>query len=227
MWTSQRETKQIVIDQKNSVVGFHALTLSTIGFVLALISSTWGGGILSIIQALTFILIFIKLRRHVRFDTIYRMIIQTVFLSPVKKRTFIIFMIALQISFFKSWGYFCKLVNIKRLWKHGKCLIISTWLIVYKKIRAYWSRRVVTILKSAFVTWCHRKQSWLILFTMQSYKSYFCCYYAIHLALESSTVKPESVNQPTGDQADSHTAKQQRGRFHVFMLRFVFYNGIV
>ena len=45
-----------------------------------------------------------------------------------------------------------------------------------------------------------------------------CCYYFIHLALEISTVKPESADQLTGDQADSHTAKQQRGRFHVFML---------
>ena len=40
-----------------------------------------------------------------------------------------------------------------------------------------------------------------------------CCYYSIHLALEISTVKPESADQLTGDQADSHTAKQQRGRF--------------
>ena len=43
-----------------------------------------------------------------------------------------------------------------------------------------------------------------------------CCYYSIHLALEISTVKPKSVDQPTGDQADSHTAKQQRGRFSCF-----------
>ena len=43
-----------------------------------------------------------------------------------------------------------------------------------------------------------------------------CCY-SIHLALEISRVKPEGADQPTGDQADSHTAKQ-RGRFAYFYM---------
>ena len=43
-----------------------------------------------------------------------------------------------------------------------------------------------------------------------------CCYYSLYLALESSTVKRKSVDQPTGDQADCPTPKQQRGRFSCF-----------